>query len=330
MRKVWGELRKIWGEKSLNLIDINKSKIVKKHNALLLSRFNYSLSTLKLISMLISSIRVEDENFQEYHIKICDFAHLIESKSKNMYFIVHSIINEILSNPIKIEDEQFNFCYYAKYEKGCGAAVFKIAPELRPYLLSLKKDFFQYQIKNIMQLKSTYSIRFYELLISKFNEYIFYHPNSKIFTYDVKIDDIIEIFQIPTSQKYNDIKRNIINKSQTEFKNKTDIKFDYTEKKIGKKVVSIIITISKNQKGSNDPLSNIRAFISYIRKNFVNADIYHVQNKQCISCNSEGKLYCKYSTKKIDPKRSNEIWKKLYNIAKEKEHFEPLYYSSKI
>lgn len=272
-------------------------------------------------------IRVEDENFREYHIKICDFADLIETKSKNMYFIVHSIINEILSNPIKIEDEQFNFCYYAKYVKGEGLAIFKIAPELRPYLLSLKKDFFQYQIKNIVQLKSTYSIRFYELLISKFNEYIFYHPNAKTFTFDIKIDDIIETFQIPTSQKYNDIKRNIINKSQTELINKTDIKFNYSEKKIGRKVVSIIITISENQKGSNDPLSNKRTFISYIRKNYVNADIYHILNKQCISCNKEGKLYCKYSTKKIDPKRSNEIWEKLYNMAKEKGHFEPLFYN---
>lgn len=314
------------GIKNLNLINSQKSKIIKKHNALISARYNYGLCAFKLISILISMIRVEDENFQEYHIKISDFQKMIKSRSKNMYSIMHSIINEILSYPIKIGDEQFNFCYYAKYVNGEGVAHFKIAPELRPFLLTLKKDFFQYEIVNILQLRSTYSIRFYEFLISKYYAYIYYHANAKTFTFELDINYIIEIFQIPKSQKYNDIKRNILLKNQIEFLNKTDIKFVFNEIKLGKKVVSVQITVSKNQKGSNDPLSSIRTFISHIRKNYVNADIYHIVNKQCISCNKEGKLYCKYSTEKIDSKRSNEIWEKLYNIAKEKGHFEPLFY----
>ena len=96
-----------------------------------------------------------------------------------------------------------------------------------------------------------------------------------------------------------------------------DVKFDYEEYKIGRAVKRLKITVRENNKGSNDPLSDLKSFIAWVRKDFKNVDLYHVPNKQCLSVNQEGKLYDKYQGEKIDNKRSQELWEKLYQLAKD-------------
>lgn len=299
-------------------IEDNKNNIVKKHNELI-SKARYSLSEsgIKLVSMLISMIKINDLDFQEYYISINDFTNLTGSNSKNNYAVVHSVIKELLSTPLKIDNAQMNFCYYGKYVDGSATAIFKIAPELKPYLLKLKKDFVRYNIKDILSLKSSYVIRLYELFIQKWNNYKKYNKNSKSFTFELEVYNMRELFEIPKSQLYGDIKRHILDKAKKQFKEKTNIQFEYKEQKLGRKVVRLQIIIKENLKGSNDTMSNLKSFIAWIRKDFINADLFHIKNKQCISVNPDGRLYDKYQNEIIDNKRSQEIWEKLYQLAKE-------------
>jgi len=135
----------------LNLeITDNKNNIIKKHQDLVRNA-RYSLSELgiKVVSVLISMLKVNDKDFKEYNIKTTDFKELIGSTSKKTYEYIDVMTDELMKKPFKIGDEKFNWIYYAKYHKNDSYVTLKVAPDLKPYLLELNKNFLQYDIKNI-------------------------------------------------------------------------------------------------------------------------------------------------------------------------------------
>lgn len=291
--------------------------IVKKHNDLI-QKARYSLSEveIKIVSNLISIIRTDDSEFQQYHIDINKLQKLTNTRSNDREYYIN-IAKSLMSKPFTIDNKVFNWVTYAEYELGTSVLIFEIHRNLKPFLLELKKNFTQYSISDIMQLKSGYVIRLYELIIAEYNQYMEYNKKSKSFTFEIVIDEIRELFEIPKSYAYKDIRVNIIDKAQKQFKEKTNIQFDYEEYKLGRKVTRLKIVVKDNLKGSNDTLSDLKSFIAWIRKDYKNIDLFHVPGKQCISCNDEGKLYDKYQKETIDNKRSQEIWEKLYKLAQE-------------
>lgn len=311
----------------MNIVEIedNKNHIVKKHNDLV-NKARYSLSEdgIKLVSMLIAMINKDDETFQEYHIRVADFTRLKGSNSKNDYETVHKIIKELLSCPIKIGNLQANFIASGEYKEGTATAIFEISQKLKPYLLELKKDFLEYDLKDILMLKSGYVIRLYELIVQQWREYKHYNKNSKSYTFDLDIEKTRVLFEIPESYRYNDFKR-IIDKAQQQFKEKTNITFDYEEYKIGRAVKRLKITVRENNKGSNDILANRKAFINYIRETYKpNPDKNHfpvVINTKSgdVKVNLNGEIYLSGNddVKTYDNKQADKLWDWLYGLVKE-------------
>lgn len=312
----------------MNIVEIkdNKNCIVKKHNDLV-NKARYSLSEdgIKLVSMLIAMIRTDDETFQEYHIKVSDFAKLKGSNSKNNYESVHKIIKELLSCPIKIGNLQANFIASGEYKEGTATAVFEISQKLKPYLLELKKDFLEYDLKDILSLKSGYVIRLYEMIVQQWREYKHYNKNAKSFTFDFDVEEMRTLFEIPNSYLYKDIRVNIIDKAQEQFKNKTNISFEYEEYKIGRAVKRLKITVKENNKGSNDIFASRKAFINYIRETYKpNPDKNHfpvVINTKSgdVKVNLNGEIYLSGADiKTYDNKQADKLWDWLFDLVKNK------------
>lgn len=312
----------------MNIVEIkdNKNCIVKKHNDLV-NKARYSLSEdgIKLVSMLIAMINKDDETFQEYHIKVSDFAKLKGSNSNNNYESVHKIIKELLSCPIKIGNLQANFIASGEYKEGTATAVFEISQKLKPYLLELKNDFLEYDLKDILMLKSGYVIRLYELIVQQWREYKYYNKNAKSFTFDFEIEKMRTLFEIPTSYLYKDIRVNIIDKAQEQFKDKTNISFEYEEYKIGRAVKRLKITVKENNKGSNDIFASRKAFINFIRKEYKpDASKNHfpivISTKSGdVKVNLNGEIYLSgEDIKTLDNKQADKLWDWLYELVKDK------------
>jgi plasmid replication initiation protein len=304
-------------------VEENKNNIVVKHQELVHNaRYRLSELGIKVLSVLISMIKTSDTEFTQYAIQIKDFKELIHSDSKNTYKYAHKLISELMSNPMQIGDEQFNWASYGKYHRGDGVVVFEIHRLLKPYLLELQKNFLQYNITNILPLKSGYVIRLYELCKDHFNEARRYKESATSVTFEMKIDRLRENFHIPDSYQYSShIKKHILDKAVEQFRSKTDIKIEYEEQKIGRRVDRVLITVRENNRGSNDYMKSKQAFIRYMRANFVNADVLVANdtktNKQVmISIAPDGKLYDKRGSE-FDAKRSNEIWDSLFKLSQE-------------
>lgn len=304
-------------------IQEHTNNIVSKSNELIKAQSSLSSTAHKMLCSVISMIKTDDTQFQEYALRRDDYLSMIGSSSNNDDFL-YKQAEELMSKPFRVDGKLFNWCSMVDFKRIPGYIIFDVHHKLKPYLLELKErgNFTQYKIMNILTLKGDYVPRLYELFVMEWNQHRAYHKDAKSHTFELKIDMLREMFEIPKSQLYADIKRHIIDKAQAQFKEKTDIKFDYKEQKMGRKVDRLIITIKENNKGSNDFLASEKAFIAHMRKNYINQDLAnttdkHTEEKLLVSVGQDGKLYNKYSNKTIDNKRSQELWSGMYKLALE-------------
>ena len=307
--------------------DSPKNEVV-KHNDLMKAIGELSIPAQKMLASVISMIRSDDSEFQELALHIESFAKATNIKSKNITFYKNRAL-ELMQNPFQLKKGiYFNWCNKVDITTLNGYIVFKIDNELKPFLLQIQNNFTKYRLINIMKLKGSYSLVFYEYLTMRYktykNEYFKEHKKyPKNYTFELNIEFLRENFKVPKSYRYNDIKRQIIEKAQKDFKEYTDIQFDYKEQKIGRKVDKLIITVKENNKGSNDYLSDLQSFIAYMRKHYVNQDVLtatdeNTGKKYILSVSPDGKLYDKYG-EDFNAQRANKVWEMLYNMAKKDE-----------
>ena len=87
----------------------------------------------------------------------------------------------------KKEWRKFHWVDICHYEN--GKLTIKISEQLKPYLLNLEKCFSRYKLEEIIQLKSIYAIRIYEMIIGYMNENNLPYANHAI-EISISIDDL--------------------------------------------------------------------------------------------------------------------------------------------
>jgi len=227
---------------------ISSSNLVVKGNDLIISRYNLSLAEQRLILQVVSMINKDDEDFKDYYVKVNDYIELLGIKSPNCYLEIKKFAEELLKKPLYIpqnDGKDFFVCNWfssLKYKSGSGVLICRFDPNLTPYLLQLKNRFTAYRLENVLKLKSKYSIRLYEVL----------KRYENIRETKIPIDNFRKYLAIPKTYKYNDIRKQILQPSQEEFKKYTDIIFEYYEIKEGRKVAGLKFVIYQNEKNIID------------------------------------------------------------------------------
>lgn len=153
--------------------DDSQQIIIKKSNELIEARYRLSIAEQRLILLLASQIRKDDKDFNSYEIRVSDFAEMFELKTeKSLYERVEQASAELLGKKLYLKNDRKNFeatvwLSYVKYVRGSGVIQLRFDDSLKPYLLQLKdslKGFTQYKLGAVMNFKSSYSVRLYELL----------------------------------------------------------------------------------------------------------------------------------------------------------------------
>lgn len=227
-------------------------EVVKKDNRLIEAKYKLSIHEQRLLFILLGNITIEDEDFQSYEINISKISEQFGmEKSKSLYFEMQEAADTLLTKRIKLIDtdedsDTVTWLSRSKYKKGAGKINVEFHPALKPYLLQLKSHFTQYQISAVAQFKSSYSIRFYELL--KMFEY---KGKGGQFYREFTLKDLRGYMQIEKNdyKLFADFRRYVIEPSVKEINAFSDIKIvqvDYI--KSGRAVAEIRITAEpKNQ-----------------------------------------------------------------------------------
>lgn len=223
-----------------------KEALVVRHNNLIEAKYKTTLQQQRIMLWLISEIKPEDRDLQTYRVTIKELAKYIGvDGNKNVYREIAEATGGMVGRVLEIGSLQENrylqvgLISSADYKIGEGYVDLSIDPKLRPYLLDLKANFTKAYLRDLMAMKSVYSIRLYDLL----NQY------RKIGKREISIDELKGILGLGKKYKaYKNFKARVIAPAVKEINERADLNIDYTENKRGKAVYSIHFII-KGKKG---------------------------------------------------------------------------------
>lgn len=140
--------------------------LVKQDFQLVNSKYKLSTGELKFIMTAIAQIKMEDEEFAEYEIKVSELEQKLQVKKNETHLKVFAkkLMSKVLEVPT--EDGWILFNWFSKihYVRGQAKFIVRIDNDLRPYLLQLQERFVKYNLQYILPLTGNYSIRIYQLL----------------------------------------------------------------------------------------------------------------------------------------------------------------------
>ena len=199
-------------------------------NALIHARYEMTALQKKILLMLISKIQADDIDFKPYRIRAKDFLEAADLKSTQIYSKLKSATEGLLSKVFYIKKPtgvlQITILSSAEYFEGRGLMELCFDPKLKPYLLQLKEQFTIMPLKQVLSLRSVYSIRIYEML-QQFKSTGFFITKVEDLKYKLGIEN--------KYKSYNLFKKNVILQAQKELSG-TDMAFTFEEIKISRKV----------------------------------------------------------------------------------------------
>lgn len=221
--------------------------VVKGNELIQKNRFELSLQEQKTIAFICSMIkpieardRVNGTSYQlEYEFSIRDYCKVcgLDYDSGQNYTEVKNTLKHLRDRSmwVTLEDGSETVVGWldrVTTNKRSGIAKIRIDDRIAPNLFDLGQRFTQYQLYNILAMKSAFSVRIYELMKS------FSFQKSK--TYD--LDDLKHLLMVDDVKSYKDFslfRTKVLEKAQEEINELTDINISFEPITKGRKVVKV-------------------------------------------------------------------------------------------
>jgi plasmid replication initiation protein len=217
-------------------------EIVKKSNALLRARWSpASIWEPRLVALLASKVRADDDDFQVYEIHVSELLGLKYGGSDSK--AVEAAVDSAMSRVLTLRDEKGWTKYHVfsrcRYRASDGVLELGFHPDLRSHYLGLKEKFGQYNLTEFMLLPSVYSQRIFELLKS-------WHDKPEFM---ISLPDLFLTLDVPaTLQRYPDFRRKVLEKAHKDLTTRTGLRYDWEPVKKGRSVSAIRFTFGTRSK----------------------------------------------------------------------------------
>lgn len=217
--------------------------VVKSNDLIQKTRYSLTLPEQKTIAYICSMIEPNSDKMEfifdiREYAKICGFDY---ENGKN-YMNIKATLKKLadISMWLEIGDEEVLVRWLSKVKtnKKSGKAFIQIDEDLMPYLVNLKERFTQYEIYNILAMKSGFSLRIYELLKSY----------QKLGKKKFAIDDLKEKLMVQDVKSYDnfkDFRRKVIEVAVEEINELTDLQITWEPERKGRKIVAITFHIGE-------------------------------------------------------------------------------------
>lgn len=222
--------------------------VVTQANKLIEASYTMTLEEKRVVLLMVSLVRKDDQDFQTYRIPITDIRDYLGLRTNKLYDDIKRVADSLLSRVLHIAEEGGGWLkvgwvasarYVPKGHKGAEVACLDLSfsPEMKPYLLELKSHFANYMLQNVAGLRSFYSIRLYELLKSR----------RRLQSFTLAVADLRRMLKAEAKYaNHKDFRTRVILTAQSELEQKTDIAFEFEEIRRGRKVVSFTFTMRDN------------------------------------------------------------------------------------
>jgi hypothetical protein len=232
-------------------------RLIRKSNDLVEGKYRFDIWEMRVFTKTLTMIHKDDEDFRPYRIYLKDIiSDFGLEQNKQSYKFLKEGAEKLARREIRAiaptpEGEMELLTHIAagvkSFTNHSSGKYIEVSfhPEMKPHLLQLQSQFLMYDIKNILRLQSSFSIRIYELL----KQY------EKIGKRKFTIDELKEILDVADKYPlYANFKQRVIIKAQEDLADFTDIQFTFEEEKQGKAVYAIIFYIERNREFTDEPI----------------------------------------------------------------------------
>lgn len=218
----------------------NKNYYSVMANKIIRGKQKMTIYEAKLIRILISQIKKDDENFRMYRTDIKNLAEFLGTDRKNIQREIRNVCKNLMRQIVEIENgkdwEILHWVSYAKYDSETGTIMLMLSEEIAPYVLALKERFTRYQTKNILTMQSFYAIRLYELLQMRIGM-----DKKKTMMYQFGISELRTILECEKKFKQiGEFKRFVLDIAIKEISDMTEYKCTYECNKTGRIITDIV------------------------------------------------------------------------------------------
>lgn len=222
-----------------------KSLVVKHNDLLRKTRYSLTATEQKILIYLVSKIDKNDKELRKVSFSVREFCEITDIKpGGEAYQRLKDTIISILSKRwfIKIDDNHeraFGWLYgEPTIEIGSGVVELELSPTLEPYLIELQANFTKYELINILTLRSSNSIRLYEL----FKSYLWQHH------WKVSVNEFKEMLNMENKyEEFKYLKKQVIKPALEEINTYTDLVVSVETIKEGRKIEYLDFTIDEKQ-----------------------------------------------------------------------------------
>lgn len=245
----------------MNEIDKERNMLVVKHNDLIQKvSYNLTATEQKLIIYTISKIKPTDKELDKIEIRVDDFCSICGIDKTYFYSEFKEIIDNLDNKSYWVQTDKklFKFRWFseAEYINGEGKVKVLLNTNLKQYLIDLKEHFTEYELYNILALRSKHAIRLFELFKSySYQNYISF-----------EIDNLKHLLYLEDNYKnFAHLKKYVLDKAIEEINEYTELEVEYKTITKGRKVIEIAFHIKK--KDTLDSYISYRNTIDKINEN---------------------------------------------------------------
>lgn len=220
-------------------------KIYKADELVQKARYSLSLTEQRFLLYAISKIQPNHDTSYFYDISLSDFQKVCGVVGDESYSRTKTWIKRLADKSWWMAEERaetlVRWFSTVKIFPDSDMVRVKFHEEMFPYLFRLAEQmresgrmYTSYAFRFVLPMKSTYSIRLYELLKS-------YQKNNASWWFD--LDNLRHLLDCENYQRFPDFRRYVLEPAVREINQYTDINTEYSLIKQGRKVVAVDFTL---------------------------------------------------------------------------------------
>ncbi len=224
------------------------SKVYKSDKLIQQARYSLSITEQRFVLYAISKIKPEDDASMWYELSLKEFQHICGTDANESYNHIKSWIKTLsdrswwLLQPDGYET-LVRWFSTIKMRPDSSVILIKFHDEMFPYIFQLAEHmrisgdrYTSYMYRYVLPMRSTYSVRVYELLKS-------YHKNNSKWRFDV--DKLKHLLDCDNYDRFADFRRFVLEPAVKEINKYTDIKVSYEAIKAGRKIAVVVFYIDE-------------------------------------------------------------------------------------
>lgn len=238
------------------LHDLASNTVTKSH-ALSRAYYRFGLVEKRCMEALISKLHPlrSDNNLQEIELSALEYAKAFDISSPMAYRDIARAIDRLIETVIRIDLGKkiikLSLMTKAEYVESSGKITCEFNPHIVPHLIGLREKFSSYPLKKTVDFSSSYTWRFYEILVSWAQPKA--HTDGAFMGWIDRqpVEDLREMLGVPKSYTWNVFEKRVLKVAQTELKEKANIFITFERVKTSRKITHLNV---KFIEGDQQPL----------------------------------------------------------------------------